>query len=223
MRSKGKVFHSSAAFMLLTCLLVSSAFATIQVKEMAFSFENLKYYSNKTLGFSQSAFVNADVAVASGSYDYTITNAVVTLSNMPLTAGYGTNSGTFSSPATLTVTGNLIKNATSADLTGNVTLFTAQMDSATMVISQIVSKYASGDAMFSPVSGALFTGVTDGADVIVLQPFSMGMSVLGTTVLFADNTMTALEAVMQISVPEPLTITLLAAGMLAVSRKRKSN
>jgi hypothetical protein len=223
---KENVVHSIAAVVLLTCLLFSSAFASIQVKEMAFSFENLKYYSNQALSFSQGTFIVADVGIAAGSgvsYDYTITNAVVTLGTMPLTGGYGTNSGTFSSPATLTVTGNLIKNATSTDLTGNVTLLTAQMDSATMVISQVFSKYASGDAMFSPIGGALFAGVDDGAEKIVLQPFSMGFWAWGTTVLFADNTMTAPEAGIQISVPEPLSITLLAVGMLAVSRKRKIN
>lgn len=231
MRRKEKVVHSSLVVFLLTCLLGSSAFASIGIKEMQFSFRNLNYYSSQALGFSQGTSLSADVAIPTGpgtvDYAYAISNAVVTLSTMPLTNGVGTNTGTFSSPATLTVTGNLIKKSTSADLTGNVTLFVATMDSSSMVMTEALSKFATGSALFTPTGGALFTGVADGSITLVLPEFTMGLWGRGVTVLFgAANSMTPTTASVQITtnaVPEPLTISLLAAGMLALSRKRKTN
>jgi hypothetical protein len=222
--------HSGLALVVFTCLFCSSSFASIGIKEMQFSFRNLPYYSNQTLGFSQGTSLSADVGIPTGpstvDYAYAISNGVVTLSNMSLTSGVGTKTGTFSGPATLTVTGNLIKKATSADLTGNVTLFVAQMDSSSMVMTEVLSKFASGSALFTPVSGALFTGVTDGSQTIVLPDFTMGLWGKGVTVLFgAANSMTPTTASVQITtdaVPEPLTISLLAAGMLVLSRKQKT-
>lgn len=227
-KRKEKVVHLSLVVFLLTCLSFSSAFASLGIKEMQFSFENLPYYSNGTLGFSQGTSLSADVAIPTGpstvDYAYSIRNAVMTLSNMPLTAGYGSESGTFSGPATLTVTGRLIKNATLADLTGNVTLFVAQMDSASIVMSEIFDTYAEGAALFTPTSGALVSGVADGSITLVLPEFAMGLWGMGADVWFADNSMTPADAGVLITtdaVPEPMTLTLLSAGILMLSRKRK--
>jgi hypothetical protein len=219
--------HSSLAVFVYTCLLFSTAFASIGIKEMQFSFENLTYYSNQVLGFSQGTSLAGDVGILTGStvnYDYRIGNAVVNLSNMPLTAGYSTSSGTFPGPATLTVTGNLIKKATSTDLTGNVTLLVAQMDSPSLVMSEVFIDYAEGAALFTPTSGALFDGVADGADMIVLPEFAMGLWGWGVNVMFADNSMRPTDAGIQITtnVPEPVTLSLLSAGILVLSRKRRS-
>jgi hypothetical protein len=229
MRRKEKVVHSGLAVFLLTCLLFSSAFASLGIKEMQFSFENLPYYSNQMLGFSQGTSLSADVAIPTGpstvEYAYSIRNAVVTLSNMPLTLGYGTNSGTFSGPATLTVTGRLIKNATLTDLTGNVTLFVAQMDSASLVLSQIFANYADGAALFTPTSGALVSGVADGSVTLVLPEFAMGLWGWGANVSFANNSMSPPNAGVQITtdaVPEPMTLSLLSAGIFMLSRKWKN-
>lgn len=215
----------SLVFFVLTCLVVSPVFAAIQVQEMQFSFEDLPYYSGQTLGFSQATTLNADVAIyTTGDYAYTISNPVVTLSDMSLTGGFGTSTGTFGGPATLTVTGNLIKNSTAVDLTGNVTLLVASMDTGSFVMSELFSEYAAGSALFTPTGGALFGGVTDGSDLVKLSNFAMGLWGYGTDVLFGNNSMTPPDASVQISaqIPEPLTLSLLSAGLLILSRRRKN-
>jgi len=216
----------SFVFFVLTCLVVSPAVMAIQVQQMQFSFEDLPYYSNQTLGFDQATTLNADVAIyTTGVYAYTITDAVVSLSDMALTSGGGTT-GTFAGPATLTVTGNLIKNSTAASLTsGSVTLLVATMDADSFVMSQVFDYYAAGSALFTPTGGALLGGVADGSDLVKISNFGMGLWGYGTNVLFGtNNSMTPDEAGVQINaqIPEPLTISLLSMGLLILSRRRKN-
>jgi len=230
MKKQGISKHTAVALLVLVGLLISPTFgAMIEIKEMQFSFIGLPYYSNQTLGFSAGTSLAGDVAIPTGpstvDYAYTIQNAVVTLSNMSLTSGAGTSTGTFDGPATLTVTGNLIKKATAANLTGNVTLFEAQMDSSDLVMQQVYSQFAAGSALFTTTSGALFDGVADGDDTVYLEDFGMGLWGSGVTVLFGDNSMTPYNAGIQITtdaIPEPATIGLLSMGMLSLLRKRRN-
>jgi hypothetical protein len=196
---------------------------------MQFSFEDLPYYSNQTLGFSQSASLDGSVAIPTGpstvDWAYTIQNAQVTLSGMSLAGGFGTAAGTFDGPATLTVTGHLIKTDTLADLTGAVTLLVATMDSASLGMSEQFSQFASGSALFTTTGGALFGGIVDGGNTVVLEDFGMSLWGSGVDVLFGDNAMTPPNASVQITtdaIPEPATMGLLAMGLLILSRKRNN-
>lgn len=110
MKKQGILKHSSLALLVIVAMLISPVIGSlVEVKEMQFSFLGLPYYSSQTLGFSASSSIVGDVAIPTGPstsvYAYTIQNAVVTLSNMTLASGIGTNTATFSGPATLTVTG----------------------------------------------------------------------------------------------------------------------
>lgn len=229
MKKQG-IFKHTAVALLIVGLLISPTFGSmIEVKEMQFSFIGLPYYSSQTLGFSASTSLAGDVAIPTGPstavYAYTIQNAVVTLSNMSLSSGFGTSAGTFDGPATLTVTGNLVKKSTSTNLTGNVTLFEAQMDSSSLAMQQIYNQFAAGSALFTATSGALFDGVADGDDTIYLEDFGMGLWGSGVNVLFGDNSMSPYTAGVQITtdaVPEPATIGLLAMGILSLLRKRRN-
>ena len=224
---KGKL--ARLVVLITVCLFVSTSFAgTVEIKEMQFSFIGLPYYSNQTLGFSKGTSFVVDIAIPTGpstvDYAYTIQNAIVTLSDMSLTGGLGTSTGTFDAPATLTVTGNLLNDA-STDLTGNVTLLVATMDSASLVMAEVFSRFASGAALFTTTGGALFGGVADGGDTLVLEDFGMGLWGSGVNVLFGGNAMSPYTAGVQITtdaVPEPATMGLLAMGLLILSRKRKN-
>ena len=230
---KGKMLVSSLMVLVTACLCVSTSFAgMVEIKEMVFSYNaGLPYYSNETLGFSQSTSIVGDVAIPTGpgtvEWAYSIQNAVVTLSDMSLVSGFNTTTGTFDgSAAMVTVTGNLIKNSNSADLTGNVTLLEASMDSSTFEMSEIFSQFASGSTTFTTDGGALLAGVLDGDDTVVLEEFGMGLWGTGVNVLFGANSMSPYTAGVQITtdalVPEPATMGLLSLGMLILSRRRKN-
>lgn len=219
---------AKVSLVLIVAVVASSFAGTIEIKEMQFSFVDLPYYSSQTLGFSQGTALAGDVAIPTGpgtvDWAYTIQDAVVTLSNMPLIAGLNTSSGTFSGPATLTVTGSLI--SSSGALTANTTLLIAQMDSATFLMQQAFPGFASGLGFFTTTGGALFGGVSDGSNQVVLKGFEMGLWGSGTSVLFgASNSMTPDTAGIQITtdaIPEPATLGLLSLGMLLISRKRRN-
>ncbi len=223
---RGRMAFSGLVVLIVVCVCISSSYAgTVEIKEMQFSFIGLSYYSNQTLGFSQGTSLVADIAIPTGpdtvDYAYTIQDAVMTLSNMSLTDGFDTAAGTFDGPATLTVTGNLI-NSTSTNLTGNVTLLVASMDSSNLVMSEVFSQFAAGSALFTTYGGALFDGVADGGDTLVLRDFGMGLWGSGVDVLFGNNSMSPPTAGVQITIPEPATMGLLSMGMLILLRKRNA-
>jgi len=230
---KGKIGFATLMVLITACLFASASFAgTVEIKEMQFSFTSLPYYSNQTLGFSnQATSLVADVAIPTGpstvDWAYSIQNAVVSLSGMPLVSGVNTSSGTFGGPATLTVTGSLI--SSSGALTANTTLLIAQMDSATFMMQQAFPGFASGLGMFTTTGGALFGGVDDGSNKVVLKGFEMGLWGSGTSVLFgASNSMTPDTAGIQITtdaIPEPATLGLMVGvggGMLFLRRRRQN-
>ena len=226
-REKRRRGRSILVVLIIALLCVSASFADmVEIKEVQFSFIGLPYYSSQTLGFSQAPSLVGDAAIATGpgtvDYAYSIKDAVVTLSDMALVSGYGTSAGSFGGPATLTVTGKLIKNATSADLTGNVTLLVATMSSPSLDVCEVFSQFASGAALFSTTGGELFGGVADGANTLFVGDFGMGLWGSGVDVLFADNSMAPYNAGVQITTPEPATIGLFSMGMLILLRKRKS-
>ncbi|MHC4951038.1 MAG: PEP-CTERM sorting domain-containing protein [Planctomycetota bacterium] len=224
---RGKIVFSKLVVLIIAFSCVSASFAgMVEVKEMSFTFSPLPYYSSKTLGFGSGTAGNtdADVAVPTApGYTYSVRDAVVTLSNMALTGGVGTPTGTFAGPGTLTVTGRLL-NDVGTDLTGDTILLVAQMDSP-LVLGEIFSQYTSSVTPFTTTSGALFDGVVDGADTLFLEDFAMGLWGHGVDVLFGEtNSMSPTTAGVQITtdaIPEPATMGLLSMGMLILSRRRK--
>ena len=229
--AKGKMSFSNLVIVIIAGMVVSTSFAgLLEIKEMQFSFQDLPYYSNQTLGFNQASTIAGDVAIPTGpgtvDYAYTIQGAVVALSGMDLVGGLGTNTGTFGGPAILTVTGDLVKTSTETSLTGGaVVLFEAEMIQDTLTMTEVLTDFAAGGAFFNTIGGALLTGVADGAMTLVLEDFEMGLWGKQTQVLFgAENAMTPPLAQLQITtdaVPEPATLALLSVGLLAVVRKRK--
>ena len=229
---RGKIIVSSLIMLVivLSCMSVSDA-GMVEIKEISFSFDILPYYSNPTLGFSQGTSLVADVAIPTGpatvDWAYTIRNAVVTLSDMDKEPGSTATTGIFGGPATLTVEGNLVSNATSTDLTGNVILFEAVMDSSELIMSEIFSEYCSGGAVFTTSGGLLKTGVADpdAGNTVFLEEFGMGLWGYGGVVNFDASSMTPDEAGVLITtdaVPEPATLGLLSMGLVILSRKRKN-
>lgn len=212
-------------------LLFSGSFAhagLVSVQNISINFPSVNYYSsgnfaiNKTEGSADMQLYNA------GSYDYLVQNAAFTFSATPLisdNSSAGFANALFAGLSTVTLSGNL-KNKTNSSIIATGQLFSAEMVNASWTLSETspTSSRIVGYADFAPTAGALFNGITDGANLIGIGNFRLSFSLVTPGISNFSGNYSAMAPHIQLSaaqVPEPITLLTLALGGFFAVRKNK--
>jgi len=165
------------------------------------------------------------------SYNYSISNANIILSSTLVqdTSSSGYASGLFQGGQTLTITGTIKNISTGATVyTGTILAATMDIDSTeTWTLTESPSLAINGNVDFNPnTATGLGSGITLGSDILKIGSFRSDFAFKGlmtNPAKFATaQTLMGISSTVQITaIPEPASIFLFAATLLAFRVKRK--